>query len=138
MIYHLIYVSTARFPLPRPRLEDLLETSRKNNLRNSLTGMLAYAGGNFMQFLEGPKEAVEELMSRIERDSRHFDVTRLFTTETPERWCAEWQMAYAAGVTRDDIDVLVNLTRGDGNVLPGTEEANIARLLLRRFVAGNR
>jgi hypothetical protein len=35
-----------------------LEQSRENNLRLDVTGMLLYKGGNFMQMLEGEKDAV--------------------------------------------------------------------------------
>ena len=63
------YVSTAIRLLSVAELETLLVTARDLNLQNSVTGVLLYSGGNFMQCFEGRQPAVHETYERI-RSSR--------------------------------------------------------------------
>lgn len=137
-IHHLIYVSSAVSPFTPAALDALLELSRQNNARNDLTGLLVYGSGNFMQLLEGPRDAVEETFRRIAGDIRHFDVTRIVSTETQERWCADWSMAYARHRDNREIEGFRALV-GDGTtVIESLGDDNIGRQLMKGFIAGNR
>lgn len=138
MIYHLIYVSSARKPFDRPALDALLAQAREANARAGITGMLAYCGGNFMQLLEGQRKSVEDIFDRIARDPRHFDVTTLVDLETPERWCGNWSMAYAASADTDTIDSFTNLTARQDQILSSLGDDHIARRIIRGFIEGNR
>ncbi|MCB1477404.1 MAG: BLUF domain-containing protein [Tepidamorphaceae bacterium] len=55
-------------------IDDIVETSRRNNERSDLTGALVYSDGIFMQVLEGPAAAVDAAMSRILDDRRHKNI----------------------------------------------------------------
>ena len=70
-MYQLVYVSTATEPFSSEELTRLLETSRKNNTADGVTGMLLYHDGNFFQVLEGDRDAVIGVFRRVERDPRH-------------------------------------------------------------------
>ena len=56
--------------------------------------MLLYKGGNILQILEGPPEAVEALFARIEMDSRHSGVIRLYRKDIEQRDFPEWSMGF--------------------------------------------
>ena len=58
---HLIYVSSATREMTEEDLIFLLEQSRNRNLRQHVTGMLLFVGGNFIQVLEGDDKDVEEI-----------------------------------------------------------------------------
>ncbi|WP_144783937.1 BLUF domain-containing protein [Microbacterium sp. BH-3-3-3] len=88
------YVSAAAEPLDDDRLHDLLAQSRRSNHEHDLTGMLLYRRGRFFQVLEGPQDAVDELMTKIRRDPRHTDVRVLLTEHIDDRRFAEWTMGY--------------------------------------------
>lgn len=90
----LLYVSSATAPFSHPELEDLLRVSRANNARAGVTGMLLYRGGNFMQVIEGERDAVEELYRRIEADPRHHTTTVLLRETIPERRFSGWSMGF--------------------------------------------
>jgi hypothetical protein len=90
----LVYVSSAVRPLSRPEIDDLLERSRARNLRESITGVLLYSHGNFMQCLEGPPEAVQGLYGTIKLDPMHRKVTELFNAQIVSREFADWSMAF--------------------------------------------
>ena len=95
-LYSLIYVSIAQDELSRQELLDLLRTSRENNERSDVTGLLLYKDGRFMQLLEGPEAAVCATYARIARDSRHYDVTILHEGKIEERDFDDWLMGFQA------------------------------------------
>lgn len=88
------YVSTAADSFDDAALADLLAQSRTSNHDHDLTGMLLYRRGRFFQVLEGPQDAVDELMTKIRRDPRHTDVRVLLTERLDERRFSEWTMGY--------------------------------------------
>jgi Sensors of blue-light using FAD len=92
-VYRLTYVSSAVRLFSEPALEDLLTKSRQNNSSVGITGLPLYKDGNFMQCLEGPKEAVETLMEKVKRDPRHRGVIVLLH-EDAESEFSEWSMGF--------------------------------------------
>lgn len=90
----LVYVSSATREFQSPELLEILRTARKNNQGLDVTGMLLYKDGNFMQVLEGPGNAVTELMCSIERDGRHRGMIVLIKKPIEERQFAKWSMAF--------------------------------------------
>lgn len=88
------YVSTAAASFDDTALADLLAQSRSSNHDHDLTGMLLYRRGRFFQVLEGPDDAVRDLMTKIRRDPRHTDVRVLLTEHLEERRFSEWTMGY--------------------------------------------
>lgn len=88
------YVSTAVDAFDETRLAHLLAQSRASNHDHDLTGMLLFRRGRFFQVLEGPRDAVDELMARIRRDPRHARVRVLLTEQIDERRFSEWTMGY--------------------------------------------
>jgi len=94
MIYSLVYVSSAVELFTNDELEALLEKSRKNNHARDVTGMLLYKDGNFMQFLEGPRDNVVALSEKIKVDPRHHGMMVLLQEQKPERQFNEWSMGF--------------------------------------------
>lgn len=74
-MYQLVYVSSAVSVLSKQQVLDLLVHCRDANARDGITGILLCKAGNFMQSLEGEREAVLALYSRIAADKRHRSVT---------------------------------------------------------------
>ena len=75
-------------------IRDCLSFSRSSNHAHDLTGMLLYRRGRFFQVLEGPEDAVDELMRKIRRDSRHDGVRVLLRESLDDRRFDEWTMGY--------------------------------------------
>lgn len=95
MLYQLVYVSEAATEVTDGVLKDILASSRKNNPKKNVTGLLLYQNGRFVQVLEGPKEAVEEIYSVIEKDARHEHVRVMITNEIAQREFGNWEMGFA-------------------------------------------
>jgi hypothetical protein len=85
VLYSLLYVSTAQVLFTPPRIEELLATSRANNARDHITGLLLFRDGAFMQFIEGPEAAVERVFRKIKADERHFAIETISEGSIPRR-----------------------------------------------------
>ncbi|MFJ6001361.1 BLUF domain-containing protein [Arthrobacter sp. NPDC092385] len=101
----IVYASTAAQLFDDVELSALLASSRENNARAHLTGMLLYRSGRFLQVIEGPADVLRERMSIIAADPRHLDVRVLLRETIDERQFPDWTMAYepASDVAAEDI-----------------------------------
>lgn len=103
----LVYVSTSRSERPSLlELESILSASRRNNARDSLTGLLIVGGRRFLQVLEGPAEQLDLAYARIKRDPRHFALVELSCKPMTKRSFPDWDMGYEAG--QGDLSELVH------------------------------
>lgn len=66
-----IYVSAAHRSFDDWALKELAEFSAHMNAKFGITGYLVYLDGRFVQYFEGAKSPVEQLMSNIRNDERH-------------------------------------------------------------------
>lgn len=96
-----LYASTATTPFSEVDLAVLLSTSRLNNERNGLSGMLMYREGYFMQVLEGSEEQVTRTLGTISADRRHTSLRILEQEVIPGRRFGSWAMGYRS---TDDLD----------------------------------
>lgn len=89
----LIYVSSANQGVPIDAAA-ILATSRRNNGRDDITGMLYSDGTRFLQALEGPADKVEAAFARIKQDARHRAIVVLSEREIDAREFGAWEMAH--------------------------------------------
>ena len=96
MLVRLVYASTATEGVGMTEFKAILKQSQVNNTARDLTGVLAFNSKIFLQGLEGSREQVNELYSRLLRDPRHNTVAVLEFAEIEEREWAQWSMGFAA------------------------------------------
>jgi len=97
----LTYLSSATQPYSDGDLRELLATARPKNASLGVTGMLLYAGGSFIQTIEGEPDAVDPLFATIESDTRHRDVMVTLREEVEARSFPDWSMGFEQ-VTEDE------------------------------------
>jgi hypothetical protein len=95
LLQHMTYVSSATGLFSTQQLTDLLRRSRESNQGAGISGMLLYKDGNFMQTVEGPGAAVEDLEARLARDHRHRGMLVLLRGERAQREFDGWSMGFA-------------------------------------------
>lgn len=131
LLYNVVYCSRAADGIDDSAVQRIIETSRRWNPANGITGLLVFGSGVFFQWLEGPRDNVTQLMANLKKDPRHKDVVPLSAVEeVRERLFPDWDMEL---VTGDDIrDVLVDAmeTAKDAN------NVKALRLLLAELDAG--
>jgi hypothetical protein len=88
----LVYRSRCVTPLDDAALQQLVEAALRRNQAESVTGLLIYDGGRFLQWLEGPAENVDRIWQSIRVDSRHTDVEILGHMPTTVRCFPDWGM----------------------------------------------
>lgn len=96
MLVRLIYASTATEGVGLPEFRGILQQSQVNNNKRDLTGVLSFNSKIFLQGLEGSREQVNDLYSRLLHDKRHHTVAMLEYAEIEEREWSLWSMGFAA------------------------------------------
>jgi uncharacterized membrane protein (DUF373 family) len=116
-------------------LEGILRTSRENNARLGITGMLLYGNNTFVQILEGEEKAVNELIDRIKRDSRHTDFQMLKKKTIDRREYADWSMDFkqVSGKEFQAVKGLEQLVEKDFNRTFLESHASIVESLMEHF-----
>ena len=75
-------------------LEQIHASALRHNKRSSITGMLLYHKGFFLQVLEGAPEDVSTTYHRICHDTRHQAVRLLVEQVTKDRHFPNWLMGF--------------------------------------------
>ncbi|EAQ64046.1 hypothetical protein MED121_20791 [Marinomonas sp. MED121] len=89
------YISKAEKKFSTPELIKMLDSFRKNNEKDSISGVLLYNGaGTFIQVIEGNETSVDTLYQKIKRDTRHSKVTCLRRAQITNRSFSEWRMGF--------------------------------------------
>lgn len=94
MYYYLIYLSAAKTPLSDKELLAHIDKIRQNNKKKTITGILMYADGNFLQLLEGEYQNVQQLFKLIQQDKRHHYITKIKEGYEKERFFVDCPMAF--------------------------------------------
>lgn len=130
-----MYASTALVAFSSRDLADLLAGARANNEACDISGFLVHLEGSFLQVLEGPREAVEQLYRSIVHDDRHTRCRLLLRNRIEQREFGEWSMGFAdprqvASELAGYVDLNVGLERL-------VEDAERAKSTLAKFRDGS-
>lgn len=92
----LLYVSRSRLAPHETDIEvkRIVATARERNEPAGITGALIFTHSHFAQYLEGPADAVDQLMKQLKVDPRHENVRVVSTPSVSRRHFSEWSMAY--------------------------------------------
>jgi hypothetical protein len=125
----LIYRSVAAWALNPAELQHLLDVARGRNEREALTGLLVYQRGRFVQWLEGPQDALQAVWASIQRDPRHTEVERLHSPRLSQRLFPDWRMMFSSDapdlarrqleLPPDSLRELRNIDANTGAVVQG-------------------
>lgn len=95
-LHEIIYVSLATHEMAPAELLELLDEARVYNAAHGITGLLMYHQQEFLQLLEGERDAVETLFSAICRDQRHQQVYSMWEGPVPARSFDRWAMGFVS------------------------------------------
>jgi hypothetical protein len=86
------YTSLAALDLSEEQLLEIQRVARDLNGIDGISGLLIFDGTRFLQWIEGPPEAIDDLLERLRRDPRHsaFEIREEGRAE--ERLFGEWTM----------------------------------------------
>lgn len=101
MLIQLTYASRPTRILGPADVKDILATSQRNNAAVGVTGALCLANGIFLQQLEGDRNVVNQVYTRILADTRHKDTAILDFSEIPARRFVSWNMGLISTVAEN-------------------------------------
>ncbi|WP_390346597.1 BLUF domain-containing protein [Variovorax boronicumulans] len=99
-------------PAARHRGRDRHPGPRARNAEDGISGLLVFDGQCFCQHFEGPREAVQGLMARLQRDPRHVALVVVHEGPLAERRYTGFAMGLAECEGPDPISALQTL-RGE-------------------------
>ena len=108
-LHSVVYLSSSFGLMSDAELEALLIEARQFNQAHEITGVLLYAGGTFMQCLEGEEYEVELVYERIKDSSQHRGITELMKRPIKERSFPDWLM----GLSRPTASELLQLGKAN-------------------------
>ena len=98
----IIYTSTLKSEDPQV-INNILECSRRNNLRDAITGVLFQSGQRLVHVLEGPASLLDQTYCRIASDTRHIHLTFIGRKTIAKREFLAWDLGYAL-ITPESAD----------------------------------
>lgn len=135
-LIHCIYASAASQPFSMEEIQELLEKSRNNNAALGVTGMLLYEDGSFFQVLEGERESVAKVYTKVAADKRHQRVSKLIYEPIEERHFGDWSMGHAE-ISKDQLGEIEGLNDFFRNARCFTQlDDGRAKQLLKAFKDG--
>jgi hypothetical protein len=131
-LFQLVYVSTAKADISYTDIRNILDSSRKNNALDDVTGLLIFRDGFFLQLLEGQETAVKNILGKILLDTRNEKVRVLVQEDAPSRLFHDWNMAFVDGdlstnETQDLLDLFEIALQAD------ISKRTLIPVMLRRF-----
>lgn len=91
-LFRSIYISRVSRQVRFADAELIAQAAAENNRNHGITGILVYSPSHFIQVLEGEEAEVTAVLSRIQRDPRHFDFRIIDACPVREREFGEWAM----------------------------------------------
>ena len=129
MIASLLYTSTAAANIDSGDVFAIIEASARRNPSRGVTGFLIYDGREFLQYVEGPQDALDTLLSQLAEDRRHGGVRILQRAESPTRLFPKWAMRRAGQGAEEELAVISR------TALPSAMMAELERFGSRRKAA---
>ena len=90
----LVYVSSAVRLLSPDEIEDLLKRARERNKEYGITGVLLHNNGNFVQYIEGPKDNLDIIYKIIQEDARHTGLILISREAIQSRQFGDWPLGF--------------------------------------------
>ena len=99
----LVYVSSAARLLSLDEMEYLLQRARERNKEYGITGVKLQIDGNYLQYLEGPKDNLDIIYRIIQQNEQHSGLIMITRDAIESRQFGDWPLAYYAMDGRDDV-----------------------------------
>ncbi|MFK8083259.1 MAG: chemotaxis protein CheB [Granulosicoccus sp.] len=126
--------SEATVPFDQKMLKELYEEVLRKNRQLGLTGYLSWKDDHFFQYLEGPENAIEEILHIIDKDTRQTILRTLLLGPIEQRRFSHWEMLNVSGVGVPDIriqDLIEDVARSASGSGDQVEDEDSRRILLQ-------
>ena len=95
-LHSLMYSSLADPALTVTDINQMVESARRHNEQQQITGLLLFHEGSFLQVIEGDRKEISNLFEKkLLRDSRHSAVSLFHDCALVERQFRYWHLAFS-------------------------------------------
>lgn len=129
-MFELTYESQAIDKLTSVDIENILQEARSFNDGHNITGCLVFYNKKFIQILEGKRQEVQALYTKIKKDKRHGQVKLVSEDTIEERTFPQWGMAYYPINDEDISETELQQFRGNLRLLADFAQPTSATTLL--------
>lgn len=148
-MYRLVYTSRSVAEMSADDINLILNSARRRNAAEGITGLLLYHNRMILQVLEGEEGAVRACYERIRRDTRHRDVWVRMENEVDTLFFTDWFMGYeqvealpalgrvAAGKSLISLDQLKSRLASVKGVEITDQKQSVIDILKRFLIAAN-
>ncbi len=139
-LYQLVYTSVRKPNCDENEIVKILDSCKRNNPPQDVTGILLHSDDLFIQYLEGDKNIIK-LYDMIKDDPRHKRVVLLSYGPLQERVFPSWHMGYK-NLPKERIDFLTEGNDNDKNIfqsiIKGEQQSGVGavNLLVKFFNKG--
>jgi hypothetical protein len=124
-LYRLVYSSIRNEDCDQDCIDNILESSVKNNPKKDLTGVLLYTNDRFIQVLEGPLTNVMETYNRILKDKRHGGSVIRYCSPTDERYFEDWYMG-SKNIDKKELDFDTEVSAEEKKIYNSLADGNFS------------
>ncbi len=89
-----LYISKSNQSFCETDISDLAVLSGFKNKEFGITGFLCFSKDIFFQYIEGHKDAIDNLLNNLKNDPRHAIIKQIETEENDRRMFSNWTMQY--------------------------------------------
>lgn len=90
----LLYISEFNIDFDITEIAKIIHIAREYNAIFGVTGVLAFDGEQFIQYIEGEDNAVLQLYRNIQADTRHSNLKLISSHTITQRLFPAWSMGY--------------------------------------------
>ncbi|MCK8523309.1 BLUF domain-containing protein [Aquimarina sp. D1M17] len=87
-----LYISIENQVFDEQKISELIKKARLQNQKNNITGFLYYRQNHFFQYIEGDPNDLDNLLQKLQDDSRHTILNRASDKDLKERRFDNWSM----------------------------------------------
>lgn len=104
----IIYISEAKIEFNETSLRELVEKSAAHNRSNSVTGYMWLKKNQFVQYIEGEAEDLNNLMLRIKQDVRHKVIYQVEDDNLNYQRFPNWHMRHIESAHEIDLEGILS------------------------------
>lgn len=108
-----LYTSQTKGVLPPDDIAAILKKSEINNRQFHITGFLHYDNARVVQYLEGPRGAVQGCLARIAKDRRHWNFRIIADGDIDKRMYQDWSMGALTSLREADLQRIIDADSND-------------------------
>ena len=106
MKHTVCYISNKSEHVNKKDIQEIFETTQKNNKSRNITGILLYLENSFFQVLEGDRQELVAVFNTIEMDDRHENIFVVIDKPIDKQTFKDYKSGFSIVKNSEDLQNL--------------------------------